>query len=339
MKFYKDCESFSFWLSTFFVFAIEILYIYFINDDSSKEKNQVLIIHKLIFYFLFFLKFCSHFATSFVDPGIIEKSNNKEMLEFYNSLYKEILKAKEKYGRFNLVTKENESSDEEDEISEEDNNTSTMSNDTSRIQIINNNTSTSIFQKKKKIISKKYGFELTKCNSCQVSRPKGTHHCSDCHHCILERNNHCPWMNNCIGIFNRKYYLLFCLYCTISVAYSSCIYFYYVVFKNFRTFRNSISRSLLGIFFMFFCFIYGGFCYMMLKDERNQVIKEFEGYGNEQKKLMKLKMRIIFGGNFSPLWFFPCFKGGKTNYNSIIGQKKKESTNKRKKISRKGLFK
>ena len=130
MKFYKDCESFSFWLSTFFVFAIEILYIYFINDDSSKEKNQVLIIHKLIFYFLFFLKFCSHFATSFVDPGIIEKSNNKEMLEFYNSVNKEILKAKEKYERFNLVTKENESSDEEDEISEEDNNTSTMSNDT-----------------------------------------------------------------------------------------------------------------------------------------------------------------------------------------------------------------
>ena len=82
MKFYKDCESFSFWLSTFFVFAIEILYIYFINDDSSKEKNQVLIIHKLIFYFLFFLKFCSHFATSFVDPGIIEKSNNKKCWNF-----------------------------------------------------------------------------------------------------------------------------------------------------------------------------------------------------------------------------------------------------------------
>jgi len=78
---------------------------------------------------------------------------------------------------------------------------------------------------------------------------------------------------------------------------------------------------------------------MMLKDERNQIIKEFEGYGNEQKKLMKLKMRIIFGGNFSPLWFFPCFKGGKINYNSIVGQKNKESTNKKKKFSRKGLFK
>ena len=54
---------------------------------------------------------------------------------------------------------------------------------------------------------------------------------------------------------------------------------------------------------------------------------------------MKLKMRIIFGGNFSPLWFFPCFKGGKINYNSIVGQKNKESTNKKKKFSRKGLFK
>ena len=75
----------------------------------------------------------------------------------------------------------------------------------------------------------------------------------------------------------------------------------------------------------------------MLRDERNQIIKEFGGYGDEKKKLMKLKMRIIFGGNFSPLWFFPCFKGGKINYNSIIGQKIKENTNKKKKISRKGL--
>ena len=160
------------------------------------------------------------------------------MLEFYNSVNKEILKAKEKYERFNLVTKENESSDEEDEISEEDNNTTTMSNDTSSIQIINNNTSTSIFQKKKKIVSKKYGFELTKCNSCQVSRPKGTHHCSDCHCCILDRENHCPWMNNCVGLFNRKSYLLFCMYSVISVVYSFLIYFYYNVFKNFNYYRD-----------------------------------------------------------------------------------------------------
>ena len=94
-----------------------------------------------------------------------------------------------------------------------------------------------------------------------------------------------------------------------------------------------------GIFFMFFSFIYGGFCYTMLKDERKDIIKEFRSYGNEKKKLMKLKMKIIFGGNFSLKWFFPCFKGGKNNFNSFLGKKTKETNNKaKKKFNRKGLL-
>ena len=344
MKFYKSCESFSFFMSTYVVFFIQILYIYKINDDFSvenNEKNKALIICKEIFCVLFTLTFCSHFASSFSNPGIIQKQNSKEILEFYNTTYKEILKTKAKYERVNVIEKEKEIySDEEDEYSEGDNDIDISREylDNSNLQIINtpklNNN-----QKKKKIVSKKYDFELTKCKTCLVLRPKSSHHCSDCHICVLDRNNHCPWMNNCIGLFNRKFFILFCLYSVITVAYSFSIYFYYVVFKNFKTFRRSFARSMSGIFFMFFSFIYGGFCYTMLKDERKDIIKEFRSYGNEKKKLMKLKMKIIFGGNFSLKWFFPCFKGGKNNFNSFLGKKTKETNNKaKKKFNRKGLL-
>ena len=344
MKFFKSCESFSFFISSYVIFFIQFMYVYTINDDSCQERNNTLITLKMIFYLIFFLDFCSHFAVSFSDPGIIEKTSNKETLEFYNSLYKDINKSKEKYEKFNVVEKDENSSDEEDEYSENENDTSTSTifTENRSLHLINdsinskNNINTSskdeinikpnnTTQKKKIIISKKYNFELTRCKSCLVQRPKSSHHCSDCHVCVLERNNHCPWMNNCIGLFNRKYFILFCLYSVISVVYSFCLYFYYVVFKNFRTFRRSISRSLLGVFFLFFSFVYGGFCNTMLRDERNQIIKEFGGYGDEKKKLMKLKMRIIFGNNFYLKWFFPCFQGGRNDFNSYLTKKKKNN--------------
>ena len=348
MKFFKSWESFLFFMSSYVIFFIQFIYVYTINDDSCTATNKTLIILKLIYYLFFFLKFCSHFAVSFLDPGIIQKSSNKETLEFYSSLYKEITKSKEKYERFNLVEKDNNSSDEEDEYSENehDTSTSTIFTESKSLYLINNtkpNNTLVTNQKKKKIISKKYDFELTRCKSCLVLRPKSAHHCSDCHVCVLERNNHCPWMNNCVGLFNRKHFILFCLYAVITVVYSSLLYFYYVVFKNFRTFRRSVSRSLLGVFFLFFGFVYGGFCNTMLKDERNQVIKEFKSYGDEKKKLMKLKMRIIFGNNFYLKWFFPCFEGGRNDFNSYLTKKKKSnndiSINKSKRKFKKGLFK
>ena len=78
---------------------------------------------------------------------------------------------------------------------------------------------------------------------------------------------------------------------------------------------------------------------MMLKDERKEVIKEFKDYRNENKNLMKLKMRVIFGGKFSLKWFFPCFKGGRINYNSFNPKNKKEIKHKIKKKLKNILFK
>ena len=346
MKIYKNCESFSFLISTYFVFLIQILYVYNIEDDIIKEEkeiNQVLIVHKFIYAFIFLMTFFTHFVTSFFDPGIINKSNNKQMLEFYNSINKDIIRIKKNYEKFNLIPKEENSSDEENEHSDGEDNPNTVSNpnESSRIEIINNFDNnifnSNISPKKEKISSKnKYDFEITRCNTCFVLRPKEAHHCSDCQCCVLGRDNHCPWMNNCIGLFNRKLFILFCIYSVVAVGYSFLIYFYYVVFKNFRTFRRSFSRSIKGIFFLFFSFVYGGFCLTLVSDERKDLIKEFKNYGEEKENLLRLKMRIIFGGNLSLKWFLPCFKGGKRNFNPVETKNKKEKKSKTKKRFKRG---
>ena len=312
MKFYKGCESLSFFISTYVVFCLHILLIYSVNDKSCEELDEInttLIMHKEIILVLFLFTFCSHLIASFSDPGSIEIQNNLEALESYNFIYKEINQIKNK---INQAKRQ----DDSDSSNTNDSSSFQLSSEEDNDLPLNNENNISL--KKQKIISEKYDFEINKCMSCKVLRPKATHHCSDCHCCILDRENHCPWMNNCVGLFNRKSYLLFCMYSVISVVYSFLIYFYYNVFKNFNYYRDSLKATLISIFWLFYCFVYGGFCYMLLSDEKESIIKEFKHYGKEKNKLMKLKMRIIFGGNFSLKWFFPCFSGGRKNVFSFL---------------------
>eukprot|EP00164_Ancoracysta_twista_P000593 GFYU01000785.1.p1 GENE.GFYU01000785.1~~GFYU01000785.1.p1 ORF type:complete len:419 (-),score=70.61 GFYU01000785.1:188-1444(-) len=61
------------------------------------------------------------------------------------------------------------------------------------------------------------------CRKCQKSKPPRAHHCSICGTCILKLDHHCPWVNNCVGHFNHRYFIMFlinlvllCIGCIIA---------------------------------------------------------------------------------------------------------------------------
>ncbi|XP_065224703.1 palmitoyltransferase ZDHHC16B [Planococcus citri] len=64
-----------------------------------------------------------------------------------------------------------------------------------------------------------FEFVASICKKCIQPKPHRTHHCSVCNLCILQMDHHCPWLNNCVGHFNRRYFFMFMVYIEISVLF------------------------------------------------------------------------------------------------------------------------
>ncbi|XP_038216863.1 palmitoyltransferase ZDHHC16B isoform X2 [Zerene cesonia] len=57
------------------------------------------------------------------------------------------------------------------------------------------------------------------CKKCISPKPPRTHHCSVCDKCILAMDHHCPWLNNCVGFFNARYFYLYMAYMVAGVTF------------------------------------------------------------------------------------------------------------------------
>ena len=58
------------------------------------------------------------------------------------------------------------------------------------------------------------------CNRCRRTRYERTHHCRVCDVCVECYDHHCPWVSNCIGRRNKKFYFSLLTWTVLTAVFS-----------------------------------------------------------------------------------------------------------------------
>ncbi|XP_063414917.1 palmitoyltransferase ZDHHC20-B-like isoform X1 [Mytilus trossulus] len=105
--------------------------------------------------------------------------------------------------------------------------------------------------KDKPILNRTHAGSARYCEKCKCIKPDRAHHCSVCGQCVLKMDHHCPWVNNCVGFTNYKYFVLFLgyglLYC-LFIAFTSLQYF--IEFWTGGSSKEAVKFHVLFVFFV-----------------------------------------------------------------------------------------
>ncbi|CAI2306871.1 unnamed protein product [Caenorhabditis sp. 36 PRJEB53466] len=166
------------------------------------------------------------------------------------------------------------------------------------------------------------GPPVYKCNKCSSIKPDRAHHCSVCERCIRRMDHHCPWVNNCVGEGNQKFFVLFTMYIallSLHALYWGIWQFILCVGAEWQRCSSLAppGTTLLLIFLLFESILFAIFTAVMFgtqissicNDEttiesmksRNSMMDEEDRNRNNSWK----NLQMVFGGPFGIRWFNP----------------------------------
>ncbi|XP_069504417.1 palmitoyltransferase ZDHHC3 isoform X1 [Ambystoma mexicanum] len=163
----------------------------------------------------------------------------------------------------------------------------------------------------------KPGQVVYKCPKCCSIKPDRAHHCSVCRRCIRKMDHHCPWVNNCVGETNQKYFVLFTMYIALISLHALIMVGFHFLYcfeedwakcSSFSPPTTVILLILLcfeGLLFLIFTSVmFGTQVHSICTDETGiEQLKKEERKWAKKTKWMNLK--AVFGHPFSISWLSP----------------------------------
>ncbi|KAL7394983.1 hypothetical protein ABVT39_008150 [Epinephelus coioides] len=88
--------------------------------------------------------------------------------------------------------------------------------------------------------------KLKYCYTCKIFRPPRASHCSICDNCVDRFDHHCPWVGNCVGKRNYRYFYMFTLSLSLLTIYIFTFDIVHVVMREYPVSHLSDQREQTG---------------------------------------------------------------------------------------------